>query len=268
MNKFARVDWADKPNIIGKADANVGVRYGNRKFKPPICIRLRAHRYGLLSTHSRAVAGYPFGSVVPYVLDHDACPVPLISRLAEHTKNLAGDARVSHKHKAETVAKELRTLKAILAKAVEWKVIREHPIPHVAAPLSLDSKPPLFFTQVELEAIYTACSIEVNAGEGPQPNPVHAAIWRLYANTGMRRGEGMMLKRAWIGQEAMKILSTDEQHTKSGKWREIPITKGARIALDKLPKDGEHVCTLCMLQLSPPSARARAVMVVGCTFDR
>jgi putative heme iron utilization protein len=56
---------------------------------------LRAHRYGLLSTHSRAVAGYPFGSVVPYVLDHEACPLLLISRLAEHTKNLAGDARVS-----------------------------------------------------------------------------------------------------------------------------------------------------------------------------
>ena len=56
---------------------------------------LRAHRYGLLSTHSRAVEGYPFGSVVPYALAHDACPVMLISRLAEHTKNLAGDARVS-----------------------------------------------------------------------------------------------------------------------------------------------------------------------------
>lgn len=56
---------------------------------------LRAYRHGLLSTHSRAVEGYPFGSVVPYVLDHDACPVLLISRLAEHTKNLAGDARVS-----------------------------------------------------------------------------------------------------------------------------------------------------------------------------
>lgn len=143
--------------------------------------------------------------------------------------------------KAETVAKELRTLKAILAKAVEWKTIREHPIPHVSAPLSLDSKPPLFFTQTELDAIYAACSLEVNAGEGPQPNPVHASIWRLYANTGMRRGEGLMLKRAWIGQEAMKILSTDEQRTKSGKWREIPITKGAKIALDTLPKNGEHV---------------------------
>ena len=56
---------------------------------------LRAHQFGLLSTHSRAVAGFPFGSVVPYVLDHDACPVLLVSRLAEHTKNLAADARVS-----------------------------------------------------------------------------------------------------------------------------------------------------------------------------
>lgn len=53
---------------------------------------LRAHRYGLLSTHSRAVEGYPFGSVVPYVLDHEACPVLLVSRLAEHTRNLAADA--------------------------------------------------------------------------------------------------------------------------------------------------------------------------------
>lgn len=56
---------------------------------------LRAHHYGLLSTHSCAVEGYPFGSVAPYMLDHDACPVMLISRLAEHTKNLATDARVS-----------------------------------------------------------------------------------------------------------------------------------------------------------------------------
>ncbi|MBM3341542.1 MAG: pyridoxamine 5'-phosphate oxidase family protein, partial [Betaproteobacteria bacterium] len=56
---------------------------------------LHAHRYGPLSTHSRAVEGYPWGSVVTYVLDHEACPVMLISRLAEHTKNLAADPRVS-----------------------------------------------------------------------------------------------------------------------------------------------------------------------------
>ena len=56
---------------------------------------LRAHRHGLLSTHSKAVEGYPFGSVVPYVLDHEGYPLLLISRLAEHTKNLGADARAS-----------------------------------------------------------------------------------------------------------------------------------------------------------------------------
>lgn len=151
--------------------------------------------------------------------------------------------------KAETVAKELRTLKAMLSKALEWKVIREHPIPHVSAPLSLDSKPPRFFTQDELTAIYKACTAQVNSGEGPQPNPVHAHIWRLFANTGMRRGEGQMLRRAWIGQDAMKILSTDEQRTKSGKWREIPLTQGARIALDALPKGKTYV----LPQMAPAS---------------
>ncbi len=49
----------------------------------------------MLSTISKRLAGHPFGSVVPYVLDHDAQPVILISRLAEHTKNIEGDARVS-----------------------------------------------------------------------------------------------------------------------------------------------------------------------------
>lgn len=56
---------------------------------------LRRRLHGVLSTLSRKFAGYPFGSVVPYVLDHAARPVILISRLAEHTKNIDADPRVS-----------------------------------------------------------------------------------------------------------------------------------------------------------------------------
>lgn len=56
---------------------------------------LRARHHGVLSTLSRRVAGYPYGSVVPFVLDHEAQPIILISRLAEHTRNLAVDARTS-----------------------------------------------------------------------------------------------------------------------------------------------------------------------------
>ena len=56
---------------------------------------VRAQHYGVLSTISKKLDGYPFGSIVPYVLDQEARPVILISTLAEHTKNIASDHRVS-----------------------------------------------------------------------------------------------------------------------------------------------------------------------------
>lgn len=48
---------------------------------------------GMLSTHSRALPGYPFGSVVPYCLDGEGLPLILISRIAQHTRNLQVDPR-------------------------------------------------------------------------------------------------------------------------------------------------------------------------------
>jgi hypothetical protein len=56
---------------------------------------LRRHRHGVLSTLSKKLDGYPFGSVVPCVLDHAARPAIFISRLAEHTRNLDADPRAS-----------------------------------------------------------------------------------------------------------------------------------------------------------------------------
>ncbi len=56
---------------------------------------LRAHRSGVLSTVSASLPGYPFGSIVPFVLDAACRPVILISGLAEHTKNLALEPRSS-----------------------------------------------------------------------------------------------------------------------------------------------------------------------------
>ena len=41
----------------------------------------------VLSTHSLEHPGYPFGSVVPYVLDQEGLPLLLLSRLPQHTKN-------------------------------------------------------------------------------------------------------------------------------------------------------------------------------------
>lgn len=56
---------------------------------------LRTTRSGVLSTHSARFAGFPFGSVAPFILDHDGQPLILISTIAEHTKNITQNPKVS-----------------------------------------------------------------------------------------------------------------------------------------------------------------------------
>lgn len=56
---------------------------------------LRRHHYGVLSTLSQMRAGYPYGSFVDYVTDHQGRAVILISALAEHTHNIHSSPRVS-----------------------------------------------------------------------------------------------------------------------------------------------------------------------------
>jgi heme oxygenase (biliverdin-IX-beta and delta-forming) len=49
----------------------------------------------ILSTLSVDVDGYPFGSVVPYCLNKNGEPIILISTIAQHTKNILSDPKVS-----------------------------------------------------------------------------------------------------------------------------------------------------------------------------
>lgn len=56
---------------------------------------LRSTRSAILSTFSAKFDGYPFGSVAPFVLDHQAQPIILISSIAEHTKNIIANPKVS-----------------------------------------------------------------------------------------------------------------------------------------------------------------------------
>ena len=56
---------------------------------------LRSTRSGVLSTFSAKYAGYPFGSVAPFVLDQSGQPVILISTIAEHTHNIVANPKVS-----------------------------------------------------------------------------------------------------------------------------------------------------------------------------
>lgn len=48
-----------------------------------------------LATNSLAMPGYPYSTTVAFATDEHHCPVVLISRLAEHTRDIAADSRVS-----------------------------------------------------------------------------------------------------------------------------------------------------------------------------
>jgi len=123
--------------------------------------------------------------------------------------------------KNSTITKELRTLRAVLNRALYLEIIDKMPFSYIDEPQSLDSKPPLFYTVEQLENIYAA-------------DPQYRYVWQLFANTGMRRSEAYQLKRENVHKNFIRVVSTDEERTKSGLWRDIPITHNARVALDRL----------------------------------
>jgi heme iron utilization protein len=51
--------------------------------------------YATLATQSTQLAGYPYATALPCVVDETHCPLFCVSALAEHTKNLLADPRVS-----------------------------------------------------------------------------------------------------------------------------------------------------------------------------
>ena len=64
---------------------------------PPVAARrlLRAATTAALATVDRGAGGWPYASLTLIAVDHDASPILLISDLAEHSRNIAADDRVS-----------------------------------------------------------------------------------------------------------------------------------------------------------------------------
>jgi integrase len=60
-------------------------------------------------------------------------------------------------------------------------------------------------------------------------------------NTGLRRSEAQQVRHQDVDEDAIRVVSIPGARTKSAKWRLVPITPGARIALEGLPRDGEYV---------------------------
>ena len=141
-------------------------------------------------------------------------------------------ARVGHNRRhevtvvsSETAAKELRTLKAVLHAAVRWGKLRVSPASGVTPPKSKRSAPIHFYSAEELALLATA---------------PHGCVWRLLANTGLRRAEAQHLQwgHVSVADAELRVLSTDDARTKSGKWRLVPLSAGAIEALKALMPDG------------------------------
>jgi integrase len=122
---------------------------------------------------------------------------------------------------------DLKKLKAVLNKAVEWGVIPRNTISAVKPLQQLESNPRKFFTGDQLQAIYEA-------------DPKYAAVFKLMANTGMRISEAVNLKWENVNQKCIYIVSTSENYTKSRKWREVPLSPGAVEALEALRAEGKE----------------------------
>ena len=83
---------------------------------------VRARQYGVLSTLSVDVPGYPFGSITPYVVTHEGRVVILVSEIAQHTKNMRACSKASllvSDDKADDKAEDKPEEKADEAKADE-----------------------------------------------------------------------------------------------------------------------------------------------------
>lgn len=143
---------------------------------------------------------------------------------------------------SETAAKELRTLKAILNKAVEWGEIERSPAKSVKAPKNLRSAPIHWYKKADLAKIYRGST--------------YAAIWRLMANTGMRRAEAQQLRWVDVKKDHLQVLSTEDERTKSGKWRQVPLSDSALTALRVLKRQTRKLTYVLPHMTGPSLSRA------------
>lgn len=126
--------------------------------------------------------------------------------------------------KPETVGKEIRILKAAMNRAVALGVIDVNPIARISPPRGILSQAVEFYSEQQLGALYKA---DKELGN----------VWKFLANTGLRRAEFAKARRRDIVKDRLRVESTEEGRTKSGKWREVPLNAGAREALNYLGSD-------------------------------
>lgn len=141
-----------------------------------------------------------------------------------------------------TVSREVRSLKAMLNAAKEWRYIKEHGLETYSPPRELSSKAPLYYAPIELKRLYWAAYDWEHA-------------FRLFANTGLRRNEALYLKLTDIKADSVLIESREDRPTKSKKWREVPLNDAAKWSIEALKETAPAPFLLARVQ---PGSLTRA----------
>lgn len=149
-------------------------------------------------------------------------PLNLITRdrVIEWRNARVGEASVP------TVNKELKTLKAALQRAVDWKIIDRNPMDRGSEAKGKDllflnergDAVPRGLEAAQLQAIYLKSSVR------------NAALWKLMANTGIRRNEMLALKWGNLHADRLVVESLESRPTKGRKTRVIPLSPAAKDA--------------------------------------
>ena len=156
--------------------------------------------------------------LIPYFGDH------LVTEISHQLMSQYELTRTKNNAKAKTIGHEITAMKACLNRFIEWGYLTDNPIKRYKIPKSIDSKAVRFYTREELEAIY--CSA-----------PYNWHHWKLMVNTGIRRGEAIKARWKDIRSGYIFVESSQDNRTKSGKWRKIPLNDEAKLALTRFAKD-------------------------------
>jgi len=205
---------------IARRQKEVETRSG-RRFSPSILFRdLRTkyivwHRHEYPDSHQR----------VAQIIEQHLAPTFDLRPIGAITADEIDDwkhGRLDAGAAPETVTKELRTLSAMIRRAVKpWRLIQDNPCDEVNEPQNHDNQPIRWYTRAELQALY----------EG---SPNHSDIWRLMVNTGIRRREAMQLQWRDVLADRIRVVSRTGARTKSAKWREIRLSRDSLQALQRL----------------------------------
>ncbi|MFC2135322.1 tyrosine-type recombinase/integrase [Bacteroidota bacterium] len=146
------------------------------------------------------------------------------------------------KIKATTMNIDLRSIKAILNKAVDWEYISSNPIRRVSM-VRIPSSAPVFLSEADVKVLLNNISL---------PWLKNMIIFAVY--TGMRRGEIINLKWEHLDFENKLVIvkNTKDFSTKNKSERVIPLNDVLLKELKYLARHNEYVFTNTFGQMLTP----------------